>query len=74
MAVDARPVGALQLAGAVVVNCAATKLPAPAGHVAFTLQSYNEPSVSPVKFAVVAVCAVAKLVHKLAEFNLYSTP
>ena len=67
---DVRPAGALQLAGAVVVNCAATKFPVPATQVACTLQLYNEPWVSPVRFAVVAVCAVAKLVHTVLEFHL----
>ena len=73
MADAAKPVGALHTTGAVVVNCAATKLPVPDAQVAITLQSYNELCVSPVRFAVVAVCAVAKLVHTVVEFNLYST-
>ena len=70
MADAAKPVGALHITGVVVLNCDATKFPVPVAQVAFTLQSYNELCVSPVKFAVVAVCAVAKLVHVVVVFYL----
>lgn len=53
-----------------MVNCAAAAAPVPEAQVAVTLQSYNAPEVKPVKVAVVAVCAVEKLVHVLDEFNL----
>ena len=53
--VDDKPVGALQAAGAVVVNCAVEGVVVPDGHVAVTLQSYNDDAVNPVRFADVPV-------------------
>lgn len=70
MTVDARPVGALHVAVDVVANCADAGLLAPDAQVAVTFQSYNEPELRPVKFAVVAVWAVEKLVQVEDEFSL----
>lgn len=70
MADDANAVGALQAAGAVVVNCAAVAVVVPDGQVALTLQSYNEEAVRPVRLADVPVCAVEKVVQVEEEFNL----
>lgn len=52
---DDNPVGALQVAGVAVVNCAAAGLLVPDAQVAVTLQSYNELEVKPLKFAEVPV-------------------
>ena len=68
MAEDAKPVGAVH--GVSVVNCAEAGVLVPDAQVAVTLQSYNEDGVKPVRSAVVAVCAVEKLVHVEAEFSL----
>ena len=55
---------------AVVVNCAAAAVLDPEVQLVITLQSYNEEAIKPVKFALVAVCAVEKLVQVDDEFNL----
>ena len=65
---EVRPVGAVH--GVSVVNCAEAGLLTPDAHVAVTLQSYKELEVRPARFAVVAVCAVEKLVHVEDELSL----
>lgn len=68
MADEANPAGAEQ--GTNVVNCAAAAAPVPTEQVAVTLQSYKLPVDRPVRLAVVAVCAVEKLVQVEEEFSL----
>ena len=65
---EAKPAGATH--GTKVVNCAVAGAPTPEEQVVVTLQSYKLPVASPDKLAVVAVCAVERLVHTEAEFNL----
>lgn len=64
------PVAALQTAGAEVVNCAVVAVVVPDGHVALTLQSYNDDAASPVRLAFVVVWAVEKLVQVDEELSL----
>lgn len=66
-----KPVGAAQ--GVRVVNCAVAGVLVPEVQVAVILQSYKDPEARPVRLAVVAVCAAAKVVQVEDEFNLYST-
>ena len=59
-----------QLGGAAVVNCAEVVLLEPDEQLVFTLQSYKDDAVKPVKLADVPVCVVEKLVQVDDEFNL----
>ena len=54
----------------IIIVCAAAAVLDPEVQLVITLQSYNEEAIKPVKFALVAVCAVEKLVQVDDEFNL----
>ena len=55
---------------AAVVNCAKAAALEPDEQLVFTLQSYNDDAVKPVKLSDVPVWAVEKLVQVDDEFNL----
>ena len=59
-----------QVDAAVVVNCAVAAVLEPDEQFVITLQSYNEDALRPVRFAVVPVWAVEKLIQVDDEFSL----
>ena len=63
MADEFNPVTVPQVGAALVVNCACANAPVAPVQLAFTLQSYNELAVKPVKFTDSEVVAVAARIH-----------
>jgi hypothetical protein len=52
MADEVKPVTIPHVAVVLVVNCACPYAPLPSAQLAFTLQSYKEPAVKPLRFTV----------------------
>ena len=62
MADEVKPITALHVTVELVVNCACEYGPSKV-QLAFTLQSYTEPAVSPLRLTDRALVAVAVLIH-----------